>query len=363
MDAKKIISLGFVCLILPYGLSAKSDEDIDRVMKQSGANISSVKTGDEADVKKSSSTVYNYQEVVYQTISNNEQQNSRIEQSKTDTNFAYSNINAEKKRLQELAALAKQDIKTQKEKKEQDETPLFLTGYCYVDNDILIERLPTYAYANCDFPNPYGKRVLAMTITPDFYSKAAIATPLYIEDEDKRLPVISGAVLTKDRSSINIANLVNDRKIEKIMTTAIYSTTQTATKVAQQYLAMKQQAATQTTQDTIATPSGTTTVSATNTKEIPLSNYIVSGSIELVSSLSKVIGEAMINELPFTFKVYKDSILFVDLQMTGDSNIIGYKVVNQNGDKGFIQKQPQFSLEGTQESAEPVNIETRKIKK
>jgi len=358
---KKLILLLGSSAILSTSIIAQSE--IDRIMKQSGVDISATETGDIAKTKKSQANIYNYEEVVYERLSKNEHENyGTVSDSKYDKGFAAENVNSSRKKQAQLAKKIQKEISKKAEKEKT--TPRFAYGYCYSDEPIEIERLPVLAYFKCDLQPPFDKKTLAVTLTPDFYAEAVIGTPKYIQDGDDRIPIVSGAVLTKDRNSINLANVVNDRKIARLTVKGLYTTTSVATKYAQAYLKMKETAATQQDQTTLGTTGGTTTIATTNTKEIPISNYLAGVAIETVSSLTKAVGEAFIQELPYTFKIYGNNIYYVDLQMSGQSNLVGYGVNGSSGNnKGFVQKQPKFTLDGKSTIVEPSNIKVRELKK
>jgi len=361
MNIKTHISLSLL-ISLAFSSVASAQSEIDRIMSQTGTKINTSVSGDKVKRRGENKNIYNYQEVVYERLVQNEKQSYQVKDSGEVTGFSTENIAAYNKTLEAMAKEAKRSIDEQNNIQEKKNKFVFASGYCYLDNGLEVERISTYAYLKCDFKEPIGKATLAVSVTPDFYAKALIGTALYIEKDGNRFPVVSGVVLTKDKNSINIANLVNDRKIEKITTTGIYTATTVATKTAQAYLEMKQTASTTTDTNTIATSSGTTTVSGQNTKEIPLDNYLVSGALELVSSLSKVIGESIINELPYTFKIYPNSVFFVDVQLTNDEKIIGFSA--SNGTKGDMSvREPEFSLDGTVSNTESSSVRQREDKK
>ena len=356
---KALITFFATSLIVPSLVMSDNFSDMERIMNQTNSGVKAESSGESIDPHKKQLGVYDYQEVVYQRIVENEKNTLPIEDSKQDKKFATKNVEAKKARLAELSKQIRKDIARKKKNDYSNHLkPRFASGYCYVDNEIKVERLATYAYLECDFKKPVGHAVLAVSLVPDFYAKALVGTPLYIEKGNDRFPVISGVVLTRDKTSINLANLVNDRKIAKITTTGIYTATSIATKTAQAYLSMKEKSATTTDTNTIATPSGTTTISTTNTKQIGLDNYLIAGSVELVSSLSKAIGEAVINDLPYTFKIYKDRVLFADVELAPDDQIIGVRSVSK--ENTLVKQEPRFSLgDGVSEQEQPSQIEQR----
>jgi len=70
----------------------------------------------------------------------------------------------------------------------------FIQGYCSLRNEVEIERIAGYATLSCDFMN-YGNGLLSVALTPDFFSQALVATPLYVEINGKKMQVQQGVVL------------------------------------------------------------------------------------------------------------------------------------------------------------------------
>jgi len=241
---------------------------------------------------------------------------------------------AEKEKLETLEIKKKKKIR-------------YAQGYCYLSRDILVERLATYAYFECDFSEPIGKAKLAVSMVPEFYAKAIIANPLYVVTKDnKRMPISSGVVMTKDKNSINLANIINDRLLEKIIVTSGYKGVGVFAKQAQSFLDAKSAARYS---QTSTTTGGLTPVVIQDTriKQPRIEDYFATATVQLVSELTKIIGENMVKNLPYTFKINKGNVFFADLEFADDGKMEGYKINQEN----IVKREPAFN-DGLEEEIE-----------
>jgi hypothetical protein len=305
----------------------------DTQMTSGGAVVGKVDTGG----------IYNYDEVVYehiklrQSITHQPQEGAVVALGENIT-----------KRKQDDLAKRINAAAIQKQKANEAKAPMFpqfTEGYCYVKYDTEVEKIASYAYLSCDFESPIKRAELVVSLVPDFYAKALIAKPLYLNiiDSDRkkqRVPIESGAIMTQNKLSINIANIVNDRKIEKLIASGTYVTLNAATQQAQLYLNDLRQSRTQQTTTQSMSIAGPSTTTATNTQKPDPNDYILAGSLQLVSDLAKVIGEAVVNNLPYTFKINKDSILYADLELTNTKTLRGFDAEVPN----LIKRQPAYDI-------------------
>ena len=247
-----------------------------------------------------------------------------------------------------LTTQAKQEAvaKNQAIKVQQEAQPdiQFLQGYCFLKNETTIERVAGYANLSCDFMD-YGHGTLAVALTPDFFSQALIATPLYLtlDSTNTRLVVQQGVVLNGMRTSINVASQVNDYLIQKIVAAGAITTSATVTKYAQEYLdELKQSREKQEGGNIYYDNNGNLVQSQTTTNhEKPnKADYITGAAIELVSSLVSVLGNAYLDRLTYTFKVNKDTMLFADLQV--DMNKKGMRGINFAPSNMILNQEPRF---------------------
>ena len=256
-------------------------------------------------------------------------------QTGTDGKFAYDVEGYHISLQKEAAEQAREELQNRQDKNLAKEHIRYAKGYCFLSKDILVRRMATYAYFDCDFSEPIGRARLAVSMVPEYYAKALVGNPLYVSYGDKRLPVANGVVLTKDKNSLNLANIVNDRLLEKIVVTSGYTGLGIVAQQAQNYLTDKSAARTQTT----STVSGGLTpvvVQDTRTLQPRIEDYWAAASIQAISEIAKIIGENMVENLPYTFKADKGSIYFADLQFAYDGNMEGYKIRQSN----IVKKEP-----------------------
>lgn len=327
--------------------------EADRItMQQTGVEMSA-STGGGVIKQKDTSGIYNYNEVTYEHIKSFQAKGS-VPQNASKIQLGEALEDKRAKAMAERLALAANKKQLEQQKLKAPTWPRFVEGYCYVKNDVEVERIATYAYLSCDFADNGGKGDLVVSLVPDFYAGALIAKPLYITTTEKktgkkqRVPIVSGAVLTRDRLSINVANIVNDRKIEKITATGAYTTLNVATKQMQAYMA-DERASRQQNSVTYNTTNGVSQTIQSQTQQAPQkSDYIAAAGIEIVSQLAKVIGEGFVSSLPYTFKINKDSILYVDAELSNQAGVRGY---DPNID-GVVRKQPKFDISSGSETEE-----------
>lgn len=354
-----MITRSIVLTAILYTLSMASDQS-DRINSQLTGGNAQLSAGGEVIKQKDTSGVYNYHEVVYEHI---KQYQAKQATPQVATKVVIGeDITAKKaKALADKMALAAKEEQSQITNS-KDLTPHFLEGFCYVKNDIEVERIATYAYLDCDFDN--GKKgELVVSMVPDFYALALVAKPLYVITTDPktgkktRMPVTSGAVLTQDKTSINVANVVNDRKIARIAAAAGYTSLNVATKTMQSYM-VDARAARQKQQMQITNGSGYSTETLTQNVDAPKrGEYLTMAGIEIVSEIAKVIGDNFVQNLPYTFKTYKGSNLYADLELGNGNGVRGFDPqVNS-----LIKKQPKFDITtGAEEQLPATDIPIRK---
>jgi hypothetical protein len=327
---------------------------IEHVTKQLTGSDTSMSTGGAEIKKPETSGIYNYSEVTYEHI---KAWRAKAQNPQAGSAIAFGE-DISGKRAKELTARLAASVKEKQlaeAKALLPEWPRFAEGYCYVKNDVEVERIATYAYLSCDFATPLGRGELVASLVPDFYASALIAKPLYLNIMDKnrkkqRIPIVSGAILTQNKLSINIATLVNDRKIERLIAAGTYTTLDVATKQAQLYLTDASAARVKQTATTGTNGLTSNTVLTTNTEKPIASDYYLAGGLMLVSQLAKVIGDSVVNQLPYTFKVQKDTALYADIELGDTQALRGFDAVVPN----IIKKQPKFDITTGTESEEDV---------
>jgi hypothetical protein len=214
----------------------------------------------------------------------------------------------------------------------------YVSGYCMLNKQIVVERLATYAYLDCDFSGTIGRGQLAISLVPEFYAKALIGNPLYLITKDNdRLPVHNGVVMTKDKNSVNLANVVNDRLVQKIAITSGYKGLGVVAQQAQAFLDAKSAARYQTS-STVTGGDNPVVVQDTKVLQPRIEDYFATALVQTVGEIAKIVGENLVENLPYTFQAHKGSVFYVDLELTGSSNMEGYKISEPN----IVKQEPTF---------------------
>lgn len=302
--------------------------------------------------RKHEEGVLNYSEVVYEHLKAYQSMpRSIINGNKATTikaNYdfytAYSQLQAQQN------AITKQE--TQKAQEEATKPDMrYLQAYCTLPNEVTVERLASYAILSCDFLN-YGRGNLAITLTPDFYSLALVATPLHITINNHKFLVSEGVVLNAARTSINIATSVNDYKIKKIVAAGGIALGNSVTAAAQQYLSQYEQSQTKqsggdsyVTDGVIVSPNATT-----NTDKPDTVTYLATAGIEFMSKMVEIVGNSYLDSIPYTFKINQHTLLFADLQ--ADFNTNGIRGVNFAPDNFVQTDEPRMQSDGTYDTGE-----------
>lgn len=331
----------FVLLAIYSCVFLYAEQSADNVIDSISEGTRKDSTSSDLNPNKNRAKRNYNEEVAYGLFVRYEQEEaSEIKPIESLENFAF-DVKAEKEKqrtkyLKERLAL----LKAEKEKYKKENFIKYGHGYCYLDKEIVVERLANYAYLSCNLNYPIGKVTLAISLVPEFYGSALIGNPLYVQKGEKRIPIKNGVVMTKDKNSINLANLVNDRKLQKMVATGLYKSAQIATVQAQAYL--QERIAARQIQETIVSPGGVGgSVVSTTTNRIapPKEDYYLAATFAIVGELSKIIGESFVKDLPFTFKAFKNSVYYVDLQFSEDGNMEGYKMKQDN----LFKKEPTFN--------------------
>ena len=285
---------------------------------------------------------FNYPEVVYEHFKayqkmprNNAINNQQAAPIAAGYDFYGQEMAAQTERASQRAAAIQNE-------KEQSIKPdiKFVQGYCSLRNEVEIARIAGYATLSCDFMD-YGQGLLSVTLTPDFFSQALIATPLYVEINGKKMQVQQGVVLNGLRTSINIATSVNDYMIQKIMAAGAISSATVATKYAQDYLDALKSSRTSQSSNVQSSGGGIVVTQDTRTEKPKTGDYIAGAVVELVSSLASVIGNAYLDRVSYSFKINKDTLMFADMQV--DFNSRGMRGVNYAPNNLIQTDEPRFT--------------------
>lgn len=309
----------------------------------------------EKDQQKITQKYNDYEEVVYAHLKLNEQKPERILSAKAETFFYI--------RPEENNTSNSNNDANRNDQNNSSET-YFISGYCFSEGAPMeIARLSSYSYMKCNFdnivainknakiPNQLSTPTLAALLVPDAFSKALIGKPLYLNVGQRRFPVLGGVIMNYEKTSINLAHIVNDRKIETFLANSGIKMADVATNEAQSYISAKKEASRN--QEVVfqaGTGSSQTIVTSNNTQPDP-SDYLMSGGIKMISELIKAGGEVFKEDLPFLFQTKENAIYYVDLMVTDDLqslpnlNMSGTSLARKNSLES-AKTQSEISLTG-----------------
>jgi hypothetical protein len=346
-----------VVLATNMSVLAGSDVGIDAVTKARTGGESFSATGGGKEVSSPQSkkkSLSNEETAIYNHLLLAEQSGAGEPQTAEKETAAFDIAKARKIALEAERKAAASKAKAKRKSEEEKTLVKFVKGYCYLHNDVVVERIATYANLDCDFPQPLGRASLSVSMTPEFYAKALVANPLYVVKDNVRLPVLNGVVMTKDQNSINLANVVNDRLLKKILATGTYRGIGVAAQQAQAYLNAYQESLKHE-QAVVLDGNTTGVVTTTNTEKPSPGLYAAMAGVQFISEMAKIVGENFVRELPFTFKAFKGSVYYVDLQFAPGTHLRGYTVPGKN----LVKQEPEFE-EGIlqdRKSIDPILIE------
>ena len=241
--------------------------------------------------------------------------------------------------------LKKEAILLKKKENKPKYKQFYINGYCVLNHMIEISRLSAIANLNCNFNK--GNGTLTTLLVPDIYSKAVVGKPLYItfnNKPNKKYFVIGGVLMNAQQTSINLASVVNDRKIDRFLAKTGIDSANIVTQNALAYLETKLQSNTQEQVTYLNTNNGITPVKTQNTKPPKVSDYLKVTALQLLSNLVKNVSDAFYQDLPYLFKINKNSMFYCDLYVTDEYQ--GLPSINKNTNN-LVVKNPLNSKQPT----------------
>lgn len=226
---------------------------------------------------------------------------------------AYAQMQEQKAQAREAA------LKKEREAKKTKKRFLHLKGYCVARNAIEVAMIKSFATVNCEFENsvvPRGQ--MMMTLTPMPKAQALVGTPVYVDagNENSTYDVKRGAVMTADRTSINIANFYNDVLAKRAITEGLMATGNVAAQTSLAYLADERQSRIRTTTEYVnggGVGSPATPVFTQNQRKPDLDLYLANAAVQVASAMVNVIGQAFLDDIHYIFRVNKGAQFYVDM--------------------------------------------------
>ena len=193
-----------------------------------------------------------------------------------------------------------------------------ITGYCSIRNTVSVEQIQGYGMLECNFDeNEFGIDAsdIFVSFVPIPNKLALIAKGIYLQVGKKKIAISDGVVLTADRTSLNVATFVNDRKISKITGDLLVASSQLALDSSMLYMRQKELSKIKEKIVVNSSISGSQ-VSQTRNIEAPnAKNYLVNFGVQLASALVDIGGRLIGNNNYPLFKVGRGSQFYVDFSV------------------------------------------------
>jgi hypothetical protein len=150
--------------------------------------------------------------------------------------------------------------------------------------------------------------------------------------------VLGGVITNAKRTSINLASLINDRKIDRLLSKTAIDAANIVTQNAMAYLQDRMKTNTQEKVTYLNNNNSTTPIKTQTTKPLKISDYLKVSALQLISNLVKNAGNIFYKDLPYLFKAKKNTMYFADLYVT--SKYKGLPNIDTNNKNDLIIKNP-----------------------
>lgn len=194
----------------------------------------------------------------------------------------------------------------------------FIKGFCLIPEDINVGKQPSSMRINCE--TNYGGITMFANLLGVNEKESLIADPKYIEKSGYRFKVISSIVTNEDKTSYNIATYVNDRKVAEIGWGALSTGSDVFKSNTNAYLNELKKSKTIQSVDYVNVNDGRgnvypQAVQNTKTQKPDPLDYLITGSIDMVASISKNTAEIYKKDLPFLYQIVGRTKIWIDLQV------------------------------------------------
>jgi len=273
-----------------------------------------------------------------QTIINNYNNNNKVQTAKM--------VNLINKNNNTNINIAKNNLNQYEYKKNKAVyNNFYLTGFCVVPNKVSISRLSATVVLNCNFSNNLNGKLTALFV-PDLYSKALIAKPLYItfnKNPNKRYFVLGGILMNATQTSLNIASIINDRKIEQFLAKEGIDSANIVTKNAMAYLQERIKSRQQTSVTYMKDENGNIVpIQQQQIQKPKITDYIAVSALQLLSNIVSNVSNIFYENLPYLFLVKKNTMLYADLYLTDKPQGLPSFAIPTNN---IVVKNPPYSKE------------------
>jgi hypothetical protein len=218
----------------------------------------------------------------------------------------------EEARLEKLRAANK--------KKNKRIPAIFAGGYCTFDETLSISKSNVYGKLDCllDFGDGQYRRAEVFTgFYPDYKREMVIAIPVYMTFENQSRATFSGIVLKSNKSSMNMAGWIDNRRMQKMLGEGLLATNEIVYKYASGYMNALQQSKIR---EEVVYPDGNlsrgallsgyypSTTKIRNVAPPEAKDYIITAGIELLSNIFAIGGKDYLYSKQPLFAVYPQKV-------------------------------------------------------
>jgi len=325
------VLLGFCLLSFVYaeeGLTKKAEDYLDKTRKITGDITENVSKGTEVDDRRGG-YFDNYMDTViwndtFKKMTDNKPQ---VQGMKTGTQTIVLDTPVENLKAQWDAEEARLAALHANDTNKSNEAPIiFAGGYCTLEERLAISKFNEYGKLDCllDFGEGKYKRAEVFTsFYPDYKREMVIAIPMYMTFEDDSRASFSGIVLKANKTSMNMAGWVDNRRIEKMLGEGLLMTNDIIYNYANAYMSALIQSKTREEviyPDEYADGNGTNRYNnrypgyypyprtTTNVAPPEARDYIISAGIQILSNIFAITGKDYMYSKEPLFGVYPQKV-------------------------------------------------------
>jgi len=318
----KRISVGVILLsCVLYGVSnseVRTDEYIDNIRLLTGDVFSAGKNSTEVDDTTNSKYDTYMDTVIWNDIFRMKTKNVNINQSQPK---AEETITLDDP-LDRLNKKYIEDSKKADSLRKNDEInstipDIFAGGYCTLHDTLSISKAYEFARLDCLMnigKNVYRKVEVFASFYPDYKREIVVALPIYATFEDQRRASFSGVVLKEDKTSLNLSSWVDNKRIQKMLGEGLLAVNDIAYNYTNGYLRANADARLQTDITYLPTQNnqngGNSYIPIRQTRTAPpeIRDYVVGGTIEILTSIASIFGKDYLHSSTPLFAVYPQRV-------------------------------------------------------
>jgi hypothetical protein len=246
-------------------------------------------------------------------------------------------------------------VPKEEDEKEKLVNTINIKGYCIIEEEINIGKQPMSAAFHCN--TNIGSIGFFGNYVPYNSLESLFITALHIEKRNRKYQVLSGKILSGDKSSYNVATYVNNRKLAQLGYATLESTAVAVDSGVNDYM---EQLEASKKEQTASLGSGGSTNSGSgniinepvvveNTEKPDAADYIVKGVVGIVTGIAKNVASIYKQDLPYLYQIVPKSKVYIDLyvdenEMDEDHTIYN-KINKETYTTGTLKKQKKNSTQ------------------